>query len=164
MSAGVSVSGCLCNGLISPTIWNSRDCERRFLFMKGPALSCSAIILAAAAFGQTTAEKALPIQTPVCELANSSERFQGQFVTVRGRYDSNWERGAWIGADHCDKTLTFVLANGFELQAICRTCTSERMKLSISSKSKHGYCAVVVRLRLRRGGVYWGRRRPSRSS
>lgn len=76
-------------------------------------MPCLAIMLAAAAFAQTTAEKALPIQTSVCEISNSPERFQGQFVTVRGRYDSNWEWGAWIGADHCDKALTFVLANGF---------------------------------------------------
>ena len=56
--------------------------------MKGLAPSCLAIMLVAAAFGQTTAENALPIQRPSTRLPTALSGFNAQFVTVRVRYDS----------------------------------------------------------------------------
>jgi hypothetical protein len=85
--------------------------------MKIFAIGWFASVLTLTAFAQTAGEKASPIHASVCEVGSSPDQFRGKLVTVHGRYNSNWEWGAWIRADGCDATLEFIPANGFSSPA-----------------------------------------------
>src|ERR1700755_3311222 len=81
--------------------------------MKTLAVAWLACMLALAAFGQGTVDKAPENQASLCEVAHNPGEFEGDLFTVRGRYNSHWEWGAWIGEERCDKSLIVVLANGY---------------------------------------------------
>ena len=77
------------------------------------AIGWVAVALTTTVFAQTAHEKTPPMHVSVCEVGNSPDKFRGKLITVHGRFTSNWEWGAWIGADSCDATLEFIPANGF---------------------------------------------------
>ena len=81
--------------------------------MKAFVIGWATAVLTIAAFAQATPEKAQPVHVSVCDVGNSPDKFRGKMVTVHGRFNSNWEWGAWIRADNCDATLEFIPANGF---------------------------------------------------
>jgi hypothetical protein len=81
--------------------------------MRGVAFALLASFLGACAFGQTTKANVLSIHKSVCEIAKQPERFEGQSVTVHARYVVNWEWGAWIAEEGCEKGLAVALANGY---------------------------------------------------
>ena len=57
-------------------------------------------------FGQTAK---VPPKVSVCELASHPERYDGQRVTVRGKYSVHWLRGEWISSDGCSDVVRFGL-------------------------------------------------------
>jgi hypothetical protein len=81
--------------------------------MRVLVLASIASVFAVAAFGQQTTEKASAIHASVCEIAYNPGRFEGKAVALRARYTVNWEWGAGIGQEGCDRGLTVVFADGY---------------------------------------------------
>lgn len=81
--------------------------------MRTLALTWVVSMLTVVAFGQQAQERMCPSCVSVCEIAHNPERFEGDFVTLRARYTVNWEWGAWIGQERCDRGIEVVFANGY---------------------------------------------------
>jgi hypothetical protein len=113
----LSGSDRLRDGLFTTAIWKPQERWRRVVAMRGVPLALLAVFLAAPAFGQAAMAKVPAVRTSVCEIVKHPERFEGQSVTVHARYSVNWEWGAWIGEERCEKALGLSLANGYPTPA-----------------------------------------------
>lgn len=63
--------------------------------------------------GQTAAEKGIPAHTSVCEIIENPEHFEGRRVRVHGRYSVDWEWGAGIVDERCDRGIRVAFAKGY---------------------------------------------------
>jgi hypothetical protein len=99
--------------LITTAMWKATRDRRKVSVMKGVSLALLLYLLGSLAVGQTAANKVIPGSTSVCEIVEHPDRFEGQSVTLHARYNVNWEWGAWIVDERCDKGLWVALANGY---------------------------------------------------
>ncbi len=75
---------------------------------------------------QTGADRLIPVRTSICTIVKNPESFEGRSVSVHGRYDVNWEWGAWVEDEPCHQALAVALANGYTTPAYLSTLYIEK--------------------------------------